>query len=71
MWFSRDFAFAEDLALCPRHDKRAFKIAMQHLSPVMPGENLFAKASASEQALPHGRPARYALWVLPKFKIIL
>jgi hypothetical protein len=28
---------------------------MQHLSPVMPGENLFAKASASEQALPHGK----------------
>jgi hypothetical protein len=49
-----DFASAQNLARCPRRHKHANKIAMQQLLPGAPGEDLFAKACAFEQAIPPG-----------------
>jgi hypothetical protein len=54
MWFSGNFAFAENLARSPRGHKRACKIAMQQLSPAALGEDLFAEATAFKRAIPLG-----------------
>jgi hypothetical protein len=37
------------VARCRRCDKRAVKIAMQHLLPYAPGENLFAQGAPSNR----------------------
>jgi hypothetical protein len=54
MRFSGDFAFSENLARCPRRDKRAVKIAMQQLSQATPIEDPFAEAYAFRRPFPPG-----------------
>jgi hypothetical protein len=54
MRISGGFAFSENLARCPRRDKRTVKIAMQQLSLTVVGEDLFADASVYRQRFPHG-----------------